>query len=88
MIKDLWEKYLETGEIPTSTKEEDPFWDASEHIQIGNGFLTMLSLAYMLDQHSELALVAENGECGMLEVGLIPTDQTGTVNLSSEFDEN
>jgi len=47
----------------------------------------MLSLAYMLDQDSELALVAENGECGMLEVSLIPTDETGTINLSSEFDQ-
>jgi kinesin family protein 13 len=58
LIKDLWEKFLETGEVPTATREEDPFWDAPEHIQIGNGFLTMLSLAYMLDQHSDLALVA------------------------------
>lgn len=88
LIKDLWEKYLETGEVPPAPhNEEDPFWDVTEHIQVGNGFLTMLSLAYMLDQDSELALVAENGECGMLEVSLIPTDETGTINLSSEFDQ-
>jgi kinesin family protein 13 len=29
LIKDLWEKYLETGEVPTSPHDEDPFWDVS-----------------------------------------------------------
>ena len=87
-VKDLWEKYLETNEFPALDPLEDPFYDPPAELQIGSGFLTTLSLAYLLDNETELALVHDNGECGSIFVNLIPTDETGEVNLSAEMEQS
>lgn len=82
-VKYLWERYLETNELPSLSPEEDPFYDPPIELQIGSGFLTTLSLAHLLDNETELALVHDNGECGSILVNLIPTDETGEINLSN-----
>lgn len=86
-VKDLWEKYLETNEFPSLAPVEDPFYDPPTQLQIGSGFLTTLSLAYLLDNETELALVHDNGECGSIFINLIPTDETGEINLSNQMEE-
>ncbi len=87
VIKDILERYFETNELPKLTKEEDPFWDPPEPHLIGQSFLKLMSLAYVLDYSCELALVGEKGACGCLNVKVIPTDEKGEKNLSNEMEE-
>lgn len=87
IIKDMIEKYYETGIIPELPQNEDPFWDPPEPLLIGKSFLTPKGLVYMLDNPADLAIIGENHQCGELKVDLIPTDETGEKNLSEEIDE-
>ena len=87
VIKDILEAYFETNELPILTKEEDPFWDPPEPHLIGQGFLKLMSLAYILDYSCDLAIVGEKGACGILNVKVVPTDEKGEINLSSEMEE-
>ena len=52
------------------------------------GHLKLLSLAYIVDNPTEVKLVGEAGNCGVLNVNLVPTDKEGYINLSEEMDEN
>ena len=87
VIKDILERYFETNELPKLSKDEDPFWDPPEPHLIGQSFLKLMSLAYVLDYSCELALVGEKGACGNLNVKVIPTDEKGEKNLSTEMEE-
>lgn len=88
LIKDILENYFETNELPILSKEQDPFWDPPEPHLIGQSFLKLMSLAYILDYSCELAIVGEKGSCGSLNVKVVPTDEKGEKNLSSEMEEN
>ena len=68
-------------------KEDDPFWDPPEPRLIGQGFLKIQALAYLMDNPSDLTLVGENFQSGNLNVNLIPTDDTGTRNLSDDIED-
>ncbi len=87
IIKDMSQSYFETGVIPTLDQKDDPFWDPPEHSLIGRGFLTTKALAYMFDNPVELPIIGEDDHCGELVVNLVPTDQTGQVNLCEEMDD-
>lgn len=82
MIKSLLEDYYETGILPKLSQEADPFWDPPEGKFIGQAFLKMESLLYLMDCPSELALVGENLDNGWLFADLIPCDKEGIRNLS------
>lgn len=61
MIKELLDDYFESNELPELNEEKDPFWDPPEPQLIGQGFLKLLSIAYLLDNPSELIIVSDNG---------------------------
>ncbi|KAL4444820.1 hypothetical protein ABPG74_016028 [Tetrahymena malaccensis] len=86
-IKEQLEKYFETNQIPSLDNSEDPFYDPPEPHLIGNGYFKLLYLAYFMDSQIELSLVGENGQCGSLQVGVIPCDETGEKNLAKEMEE-
>ncbi len=65
---------------------DDPFWDPMEAHQIGQGFLKLVSLGYLIDNPVDLTLVGDHGACGTLKVNLIPTDEKGEKNLSEDQD--
>ena len=65
-IKEILDRYFETNQIPILSKEDDPFWDPAEQHLIGQGYLKMLSLVYLVDNPAELTLVGENGTAGTL----------------------
>lgn len=67
-IKDILDRYFESNQIPILTKEKDPFWDPPEPHLIGQGYLKMLSLVYLVDNPAELNIVGENGVTGTLMV--------------------
>ena len=77
MIKDLLERYFENNEIPFPQENDDPFWDPMEPQLIGQGFLKLMSLAYLLDNPTEQVLVGDNGQAGVLNVDLIPCTEEG-----------
>ena len=77
IIKDLLERYFENNETPKLEKEKDPFYDPMECQQVGQGFLKLMSLAYLLDNPTELILVGDAGEAGKLQVSLIPCTDDG-----------
>lgn len=70
IIKDILEKYFESGKIPILTKDEDPFWDPPEHHLIGQGFLKLMSLGYLMDNSVDLTIVGEKGAVGIINVDL------------------
>ena len=44
----------------------------------------MMSLAYLLDNPSDITLVGESGAIGSLKVNVIPTGPNGEENLAEE----
>jgi len=68
LIKDLLELFYENGNPPPRNNAEDPFWDPPEAHLIGQGFVCLESLAYLLDNPAEITLVGDNGSCGKLNV--------------------
>ena len=78
MIKELLEKYFEDhASIEGLTEKEDPFFDYPKHIRYGQGFLKLLSIAYLLDNPIDLTIVGDLGQVGMLGVNLVPVDPDG-----------
>ena len=59
MIRELLDQYYLTGQIPRLPQEEDPFWDPEEPISLGEGFLKLMSLAYLVDNPNDLILVGD-----------------------------
>lgn len=64
IIKDMIEKYYETGVIPEVSQNEDPFWDPPEPLLIGKSFLTPKGMVHILDNPADLAIIGENHLCG------------------------
>ena len=77
IIKDQLERYFENNEIPILKESDDPFWDPMEPQLIGQGFLKMMSLAYFLDNATDLVLVGDAGEAGRLKVTQMPCTDDG-----------
>jgi kinesin family protein 13 len=71
MIRELLDDYFGTNELPELSKEEDPFWDPPEPQLVGQGFLKLLSIAYLLDSPTELILVGDSGQTGVLNVSAV-----------------
>eukprot|EP01016_Furgasonia_blochmanni_P015279 TRINITY_DN1828_c0_g1_i5.p1 TRINITY_DN1828_c0_g1~~TRINITY_DN1828_c0_g1_i5.p1 ORF type:complete len:436 (+),score=170.84 TRINITY_DN1828_c0_g1_i5:83-1309(+) len=86
IIKELLEKYFETNQVPVLSKNEGPFWDPKEPLLIGQAYIKLTPLAYLLDNHCELALVNEKGQVGTLEISVYPTDEEGSNNLADDND--
>lgn len=89
IIKDLLESYFESNEIKTPENSVDPFWDPMEPQLIGQGFLKMMSLAYLLDNPTDLVLVGDNGQAGKLSAALVPCCEDGDdLDLDELSDED
>lgn len=50
-----------TGELPQIEQIDDPFYDPREPVVLGEGFVKLMSLAYLVDNPNELILVGDNG---------------------------
>ena len=68
MIKDLLEQHYEGQKLPDNNTLEDPFWDPPEAHLIGQGFLCLEALGYLLDNPSDITLVGDTGPVGVLSV--------------------
>lgn len=77
LIRELLDQYYITDEIVKPSKEEDPFWDPPEPQLIGEGYLKLMSLAYLLDNPNQLIIVGDEGKIATLEVNIMPVDENG-----------
>mmetsp|Transcript_39918 Transcript_39918/g.35626 ORF Transcript_39918/g.35626 Transcript_39918/m.35626 type:complete len:288 (+) Transcript_39918:1810-2673(+) len=77
LIKDLLESYYESNSPPPKNNPADPFWDPPEPSVIGQGFISLESLAYLLDNPAEIPIVGDNGSVGKLKVDVIPINESG-----------
>ena len=77
LIRELLDQYYITDEIIKPTREEDPFWDPPEAQLIGEGYLKLMSLAYLLDNPNQLIIVGDEGKIATLEVNIMPVDDKG-----------
>ena len=77
IIKELLDDYYVTNKIPEFLQDKDPFWDPPEPERIGEGFLKLMSLAYLMDSPNNLVIVGDEGKSGLLSVNVIPCDTKG-----------
>jgi hypothetical protein len=81
MIRELLNEYFDTNELPDfNDKEEDSFWDPPEPILIGNSYLSLKSLSYMLEFDLEVKIFTPEGSKGMrglLNCRYAPCDAEG-----------
>ena len=78
----LFFRYLETNKPIPLPNEDDPFWDPVEPILLGIGYLKLMSLAYLVDNQTEINIMSLDGSIGQLTTEIIPTDVLGIKNLA------
>lgn len=80
MMRDLLEEYFESEEIPQVTRDNDPFWDPPEPQLIGQSFMALKNLGYLVDNELDAKILSSEGSSGVrgnLKVRYCPTDDTG-----------
>jgi hypothetical protein len=87
MIRDLLEEFFESGEEKKLQNEEDPFWDPPEAVMIGQAYIKMESLAYVMDSEVD-AQIFDTGTQkkvnGKLMIQYVPTTSTGSYEIPDE----
>jgi kinesin family protein 13 len=88
-IKELLHRFYESGSLTRPNREDDPFWDPVESQKLGQCYLKMLSLAYLLDNPNDLVVLGDSGQVGVLSVNILPVDHDNEPldENSSIFDE-
>lgn len=79
MFRELLDQFYLTGNLPELDQEQDPFWDPLEPVVLGEGFIKLMSLAYLVDNPNELILVGDNGQVAKISVNLVPVDEEGNI---------
>lgn len=80
IMRELLDEFFESNQIPQKSKDEDPFWDPTEPQLIGQSYLQLKNLAYVLDNSADIAVLSTDGtdgNRGKLTVSYIPCDETG-----------
>lgn len=81
MMRDLVNEYFESGVLPNLPQEEDPFWDPTEPMLIGQSFLSLKNLSYLVENEVEAKILSSEGASGVrgtLNIKYFPTDFEGT----------
>ena len=83
LIKELFLKFYETNAYPEVHQSKDPFWDPPDSKLIGQSYMRMFSLGYLIDNPCTCEIINENGVNGQLSLNLYPSDVKG-----QQIDEN
>ena len=81
MMRDLVNEYFDTGDLPKLTRDEDPYWDPPEPLLIGQSFMSLKNLGYLIENEIESKILSSEGSSGVrgvLSVKYFPSDGTGT----------
>ena len=88
MIREVLSEYFESNTIPDfNDKDEDPFWDPPQPILIGNSYLSLKSLSYMLEHELSAKIFSPEGSKGVrgyLNVRYAPCDENGNTDPENE----
>lgn len=90
MMREVLTEYFESHELPDfNDHDEDPFWDPPQPILIGNSYLSLKSLSYMLEHELSAKIFSPEGSKGVrgfLNIRYCPCDANGnTEDLGDEF---
>lgn len=87
LMRDLINEYFDTQEIPKVTKDRDPFWDPPEPQLIGQSFIALKNLVYLVENEMEAKILSSEGSSGVrgqLSVKYFPTDASGQAEIDEE----
>jgi len=86
LIKDMYNEFVQKGELTLPEKEKDPFWDENEPIFIGMGFYMLKGLAHMIDNPVDVNLIGNLYEHsgGKLYLNIVPVDSEGNKDIPPE----
>lgn len=84
LMREKYNEYVDNlGKIPDfSDKNDDPWWDEPEPMEIGKCYLELASLAYAIDCEKEANLLTTesgraDGTAGKLQISYIPCTEDG-----------
>lgn len=86
LVQQLMHSFMQNNLIPSLSPEEDPFWDPPEPELIGQTYIQLLNIPYIIENPCILEVIAENKQGGQLIVNTVPTDKDGLVNLAEVYD--
>ena len=81
MMRDLVNEFFDSGNLPKLSHEDDPFWDPPEPQLIGQSFMALKSLSYLIENEMVAKILSSEGNSGVrgkLSVKYFPTDDHGT----------
>ncbi|XP_038074728.1 kinesin-like protein KIF28P isoform X2 [Patiria miniata] len=80
LIKDLYQKFLDSDGDLTVQQAADPFWDPVEDVLLGTCHVWLMSLAYLMGINDEFEVQNDQGkEEGSMSVKILPCDKKGKV---------
>ncbi len=65
MMRDLVNEYFDTGDLPKLSHDEDPFWDPPEPLLIGQSFMSLKNLGYLIENEMESKILSSEGNSGV-----------------------
>jgi hypothetical protein len=80
MMRDLVNEYFDSGNLPKLSNQDDPFWDPPEPMLIGQSYMSLKSLGYLIDNQMESKILSSEGSSGVrgvLSVKYVPTGPSG-----------
>lgn len=87
LVQQLMHSFMQNNMIPSLSPAEDPFWDPPEPELIGQTYIQLLNIPYIIENPCILEVIAENKQGGQLIVNTVPTDQAGLINLAEVYDQ-
>ena len=85
MMKDALQIFEENN-FQELEVNQDPFQEKAEPILLGQSFYELEGLSYLLDNPTEINVVATNSEVvGKLQMNLVPCDENGGEDLDEDL---
>lgn len=94
MMKENVNEYFDTGVSPDfSDKSQDPFWDPAEPVLIGNSYLKLQNMAYVMENDQKIKILNTAGagneaQQGILEPAYWPVTAQGMQCDDEDFPED
>lgn len=81
MMREILNEYFDKNTLPDfENKDNDPFWDPPQPLQIGVSFLSLKMLSYVFENEAEVKIFSSEGTQavrGQIKVAYYPCDSNG-----------
>lgn len=64
-MRDLVNEFFESGDLVKLSHDEDPFWDPPEPMLIGQSFMSLKNLGYLIENEMESKILSSEGNSGV-----------------------